>query len=110
MPEDTQSGLPGLKIRVVDIEADETRNFQVPSFVNYVNVWRVGAEVYVDMGIVTVEEFLKPGAEVTAAMYDRFIMSPTTLDDLVGRLTLPREELRSKGLIPDGTVETAKAS
>lgn len=79
MPEDAQTGPPGLKVRVVDIEADEIRNFQVPAFVNYVNVWRLGSDVYVDMGLVTVEDLgaLKPDiGQATVAIYDRFVMSP----------------------------------
>ena len=111
MPENVQGGTPEFKIKVIDIEADDVKNFQVPSFVNYVNVWRFGNDVYVDMGLVTVEELgaLKPGAEVTAAMYDRFVMSPMTFDDLVGRMTLLREQLKSERLIRDATTETPKA-
>jgi hypothetical protein len=110
MPENTQVGTPELKIKVVDIEADEVKDFQVPSFVNYVNVWRFGNDVYVDMGLVSVEELgaWKPGVELTAAMYDRFVMSPMTFDDLVGRMTLLREQLKSEGLIRNATIETPK--
>jgi hypothetical protein len=48
------------------------------------------------MGLVTVEEpgALKPGGEVKAAMYDRFVMSTTTFDDLAGRMSLLRGQLK----------------
>ncbi|MGD0361430.1 MAG: hypothetical protein ABSC93_11200 [Bryobacteraceae bacterium] len=112
MPEDAQTGPPGLKVRVVDIEADEIRNFQVPTFVNYVNVWRLGSDVYVDMGLVTVEDLgaLKPDiGQATVAIYDRFVMSPATFDELAGRMTLLRGQLKAEGLIRDGAIETPKA-
>lgn len=111
MQENTQSASPEFKVKVVDIEAEEIQNFQVPSFVNYVNVWRFGNDVYIDMGLVTAEKLrdLKPGAEVTAAMYDRFVMSPMAFDDLVGRMILLREQLKSEGLIRDGTSEAPQA-
>lgn len=111
MPENVQSGPPDIKIKIVDIEDDEVRNFQVPSFVHYVNVWRLGNDVYVDMGLVTVEQLggLQPGTDATVAMYSRFAMSPTTFDELVGRMNQLREQLRSEGLIRDGTAETPKA-
>jgi hypothetical protein len=110
MPEDAQSGPAEIKIRIVDIEDDEVRNFQVPSFVNYVNVWRLSNDVYVDMGLVTVEQLgLKPGTDPTVAVYGRFAMSPTTFDELVGRMNQLREQLRSQGLIRDGITETPKA-
>jgi len=110
MPE-TQSGPPEFKIKIVDIEEDEIRNFQVPSFVNYVNVWRFGNDVYVDMGLVTVEQLgvLKPDKEAIVAMYGRFAMSPTTFDELVGRMNQLREQLRLEGLIRDAITETPKA-
>jgi len=112
MPENAQSGPPEFKIKVVDIEADEIRDFQVPSFVNYVNVWRYGNDVYLDMGLLTVEELgvLKPGTEVTAAMYDRFVMSPLTFEDLVRRMTLLREQFKSEGLIRDGAIDAPKTT
>jgi hypothetical protein len=111
MTENAQSGPPEFKIKIVDIEEDEIRDFQVPSFVNYVNVWRFGNDVYVDMGLVTVEQLgvLKPDKEATVAMYGRFVMSPITFDDVVGRMTSLRELLKSEGLIRDGTVETPRA-
>lgn len=112
MPEDAQSGSSEFKINVVDIEADEVKSVQVPSFVNYVNVSRFGNDVYLDMGLVTVEQLnaLKPVNEVTAAMYDRFVMSPTTFDEPFERMTLLRSQLRSEGLIRDGANEPPKAS
>jgi hypothetical protein len=57
-------GTPEIKIEIVDIEEDPIRNYQVPSIVNYVNVWRFGNDVYVDMGLVTVEQrsLLKPSS------------------------------------------------
>jgi hypothetical protein len=111
MPENAQSGPPEFKLKIVDIEEDEIRNFQVPSFVNYVNVWRFGNDVYVDMGLVTVEQLgvLKPDKEAIVAMYGRFAMSPTTFDELVGRMNQLREQLRLEGLIRDAITETPKA-
>lgn len=109
MPENVQSGTPEFKVKIVDIEEDEIRNFQVPSFVNYVNVWRFGNDVYVDMGLVTVEQLgiSKPDKEATVAMYGRFAMSPMTFDEVVGRMTLLREQLKSEGLIRDGATPKA---
>src|SRR5579863_1132207 len=62
MPEDTQDK-PQVTIKGVDIKADEIQDFQVPSFVNYVYLSNHGYDVYIDLGLITIEQMaaFKPG-------------------------------------------------
>lgn len=106
MPEDALT-MPEVKFKTVDIEADEFQDFQVPSYVNYVNVWHFRNDVFIDMGPLTIEQMaaskLDSGAEVRVAMYDRFVMSPITFDELVTRMNLLRDQLKSQGAVQDET-------
>jgi len=107
MPEDTQDK-PQVTIKGVDIKADEFQDFQVPSFVNYVYLSNHGNDVYIDLGLITIEQMaaFKPGerAEVKVAMRNRFVMSPVTFEDLYKRMDLVREQLKSQGLVREGLV------
>jgi hypothetical protein len=112
MPEDAHDKPPQVKIKGIDIGADEVQDFQVPSFVNYVYAWQYGNDLYVDMGLLTIEQMdaFKPGggSEVKVAMYNRFVMSAITFEDLYRRMNLVRERLRSQGLVRDEVAEAPK--
>jgi len=101
MAEGPQVGSSELKLKIVDIDADVVQNFQVPSYVNYVNVWHHRNDVFVDMGLVTIEQLAAftsgTESEATVAIYDRFVMNPTTFEELFTRMNLLREQLRSQG-------------
>jgi hypothetical protein len=114
MPEDAHDKPPQVKIKGIDIDADELQDFQVPSFVNYVYAWQYGHDLYIDMGLLTIEQMdaFKPGdgSEVKVAIYNRFVMSPVTFEDLFRRMGLVREQLKSQGLVGNEATETLKAS
>ena len=103
MPNDTGSGSPQFKIKTIGIESTELHDFQVATFANYVQLWRYGQDVYVDMALLTVEQMneLKPGGELTIAVHDRFVMSPLTFNDFANRVNIVREQLKAEGLIRD---------
>jgi hypothetical protein len=110
MPQDVQSNLSEFKVKSIDVESEELHNFQVPTFVNFANIWRYGQDVYIDMALVTVEQLntLKPGGEVTIAVYDRFVMSPAIFDDFSKRVNLVSEQLKAEGWVRDATIDTSK--
>lgn len=111
MQEDASKGPAELKIKIVDIEDDQVKNFQVPSFVNYANVFHVGTDVYLDMGLVTAEQLalLKAGMDATVAIYDRFAMNPSVFDEMVERMVLLRDQLKAKGLIRNAAADQPDA-
>lgn len=103
MPQDLEGGSQQFRVKTVSVESEEIHDFQVPTFVNSSNVWRHGHDVYVDMQLITVEQVgaLKPGAEVTIAVYERFVMNPLALNDLAKKINLVREQLKAEGLLRD---------
>lgn len=100
MSEDAQNQQP--TIRTVDVEAEEIQNFQVPAYVNFVNVPQFRADVFIDMGLITIEQMtasrLDAGSDVKVAMYDRFVMSLTTFDEMLTQMTRLRDHLKSQGI------------
>jgi hypothetical protein len=111
MPEEAQDKQQ-VKIKGVDIKKAEIQDFEVPSFVNYAYVWHYGGDLYIDLGLLTVEQMaaFKPGqgAEVKVAMRDRYVMSPITFEDLYKRMNLVREDLKSKGLLREENTEAVR--
>lgn len=110
MPQDAPAGLPEYKIKTIGVESTDLADFQVPTFVNSINIWLHGQDVYLDMALLTVEQLnsLQPGSEVTVAVHDRFVMSAFVFDDFAKRVNLFREQLKNKGLIQDAIADTPK--
>ena len=55
MPPETPVGLPAYKIKTIGVESTELADFQVPTFVNSIEIWAYGQDVYVDMALLTVD-------------------------------------------------------
>ncbi len=55
MPEEAQDKQQ-VNIKGVDIKKAEIQDFEVPSFVNYAYVWHYGGDLYIDLGLLTVEQ------------------------------------------------------
>jgi hypothetical protein len=110
MAQDEQARLPECTIKTIGVESTDLADFQVPTFVNSINIWIHGHDVYLDMALLTVEQLnsLQPGSEVTVAVHDRFVMSPFVFDDFVKRANQMREQLRNRGLIQDANSDTPK--
>jgi hypothetical protein len=110
MPQDTESGEQPFEVKTIGVESDELADFQVPSFVNSINISQYGQDIYLDMALLTVEQLnnLKPGAKVTVAVYDRFVMSPTVFSDFAKRAAKVREQLKAEGLVRDEDVAAPK--
>jgi hypothetical protein len=110
MPQDVQAGLPEYRIKTIGVESEELADFQVPTFVNTINIWLHGQDVYLDMALLTVEQLnsLQPGSEVTIAVHDRFVMSPFVFDDFAKRVHVMHDQLKSKGLIQNAIADTPK--
>ncbi len=99
-PNDTQR----YKINLVDAENEEAfQNFQFPVFTNYLNLWHYGHDVYLDVALLPIEQLnaLAPGAEVTIALHDRYVMSPLVFGEFFKQANRVYEKLRSEGLIRD---------
>lgn len=114
MPQEPQDGSPQFTFKIVGVESEELQDFQVPTFVNSTSVWHYGQDVYLDMALLTVEQMnalptLKSGEELTIAVYDRFVMSPTVFNDLVKKVNKVRDLLKAEGLVRDETNEQAEA-
>ena len=111
MPQNPDRGVPQFTFKTVGVESEELYDFQVPVFVNSTNVWHYGQDVYLDMALLTVEQMnaiptLNPGDEVTVAVYDRFVMSPSVFDHLAKNIIRVREQLKQEGLVRDEQTET----
>lgn len=94
---------PKHQVNTVDIESENLKDFQIPSFVNITNIWWFGQDIYMDMALLTVEQMLSMASETETdlAVYDRYVMSIATFDNLVQRMNGLREQLKSAGLIVD---------
>lgn len=106
MAEQPQGAPPEFKVRAVDTDnQEEFENFQIPTFTNYLGIWRHGQDVYLDVGLLTVEQLntltSKTGSEVTVAMHGRFVMSPGAFNDFITRAKILCEQLKAEGLTGD---------
>jgi hypothetical protein len=110
MPQDAPAGLPGYKIKTIGAESTELADFQIPTFINSINIWFQGQDVYIDMALLTVEQLrsLEPGSEVTVAVHDRFVMSPSVFDAFAKSANQMHDQLKKQGLIQDAKAEPAK--
>jgi hypothetical protein len=110
MPQDLESGAQPFEVHTIGVESEELADFQVPSFVNSIKISQFGHDVYVDMALLTVEQLsnLKPGAKVTVAVYDRFVMSPAVFSDFAKRAASVRDQLKAEGLVKDEDVSAPK--
>ena len=81
VPQDEPGALPEYKIKTIGVESEDLADFQVPTFVNSIDIWLHGQDVNVDMALLTVEQLrsLQPGSEVTVAVHDRFVMESVRL-------------------------------
>jgi len=107
MPEEARIPVPPSKVETVDVESDKLQDFQIPTFVNCVNIWHFGSDVYVEMALLTIEQMnsYKPGGDLTVVIHDRYAMSPRVFDDFARRVSLVRGQLIAEGLIPNATAE-----
>jgi hypothetical protein len=110
MPQDTERGEQPFEVKTIGVESDELADFQVPKFVNSINISQYGQDVYLDMALLTVEQLnnLKPGAKVTVAVYDRLVMSSTVFSDFAKRAGIVQEQLKAEGLVRDEDVVAPK--
>jgi len=53
MPQDEPGALPEYKIKTIGVESEALADFQVPTFVNSIDIWLHGQDVYVDMALLT---------------------------------------------------------
>lgn len=113
MPQEPQAGSKHLSYRIVGVDSEELQDFQVPTFVNSTGVWHFGENVYLDMALLSVEQMnalptLKEEGELTVAVYDRFVMSPSVFSDFAKKVNKVRERLKAEGLVRDETTQKAE--
>jgi len=99
MPDDVRSEGAEFQIKALDIEDEAIKNYQIPSYTNFFQVWNFGSDVFIDMGLVTVESLmnLSPGDVAPVAFHDRFVMNVAQFDTFVKRLNVVHEALQKSG-------------
>jgi hypothetical protein len=61
---------------------DEGDPAQEPLFINYTQVAQAGGSVYIDVGVVPLDDILQRSSEATFSVLTRLVMSPETLAGL----------------------------
>jgi hypothetical protein len=69
-----------LKKRIVSFE--EATPEQEPLFINYAQVAQAGGSVYIDVGVIPLDEILQSSPEATFLVLTRLVMSLETLTGL----------------------------
>ncbi len=101
-----------LEVNPIDIASDRLEAYQVPSFVNHVNLWWFGQDIYIDLAVWTVEQMLAmkdPAAKVDIGIYDRYVMSIATVETLRSRLNTLYSQLVAAGLLKDAETKSQTA-
>jgi len=67
---------------------DEGDPAQEPLFINYAQVAEAGGSVYIDVGVVPLDDILQQSPEATFSVLTRLVMSPETLTALNDQIAL----------------------
>lgn len=88
----TQKREVRLKKQIVPFE--ESSPAQEPLFINYAQVAQAGGSVYIDVGVVPLDEILQSSSEATFMVLSRLVMSLETLNGLKDQISaiLPKSE------------------
>jgi hypothetical protein len=74
-----------LKKQIVPFE--ESSPAQEPLFINYAQVAQAGGSIYIDVGVVPLDEILQSSPEATFMVLSRLVMSQETLAGLGSQIS-----------------------